>query len=140
VQDTTAGTLGWTLFELAKRPDCVQRLRDEILDTVGPHAAPTYADLKGMKYLQHVMDETLRLYPAVPFNIRVSLKDTFLPVGGGESKLEVWYVYRAGYQMLTTTAGGGSSGNSMCVLNDGDAAAGRHFWAGRERVQAEAVG
>ncbi|KAF8250772.1 cytochrome P450 [Wilcoxina mikolae CBS 423.85] len=87
-RDTTAGTLSWALFELAKRPDCVQRLRNEILDTVGPDAAPTYADLKGMKYLQHVMDETLRLYPAVPFNIRVALKDTFLPVGGGESKLE----------------------------------------------------
>lgn len=65
------------------------RLRQEVLDTVGPTAAPTYADLKGMKYLQHVMDETMRLYPAVPFNVRVSLKDTFLPTGGGESGLEV---------------------------------------------------
>ncbi|KAF8538051.1 cytochrome P450 [Trichophaea hybrida] len=87
-RDTTAGTLSWALFELAKRPECVQRLRNEILNSVGPNALPTYADLKGMKYLQHVMDETLRLYPAVPFNIRVSLKDTYLPLGGGESGLE----------------------------------------------------
>ncbi|CCX31620.1 Similar to Cytochrome P450 52A1; acc. no. P10615 [Pyronema omphalodes CBS 100304] len=87
-RDTTAGTLSWCFYELAKRPECVEILRQEILDTVGPDAAPTYAHLKGMKYLQHVMDETLRLYPAVPFNIRVALKDTVLPTGGGATKLE----------------------------------------------------
>jgi cytochrome P450 len=29
------------------------------------------------------MNETLRLYPIVPFNVRLALKDTTLPVGGG---------------------------------------------------------
>lgn len=63
-RDTTAGTLSWAVYELAKRPECVQRLRQEILDTVGPTGTPTYADLKSMKYLNHIINEALRLYPA----------------------------------------------------------------------------
>lgn len=82
-RDTTASTLSWTIYELARHPQCVARLRQEILSVVGTHRTPTYADLKGMKYLQNVMNETLRLYPSVPFNVRLALKDTTLPVGGG---------------------------------------------------------
>jgi|SRR5450432_3911794 len=33
--------------------------------------------------LQNVMNEILRLYPVVPFNVRMSLHDTTLPRGGG---------------------------------------------------------
>lgn len=36
-----------------------------------------------MRYLQHTLNETLRLYPVVPFNVRVALHDSTLPVGGG---------------------------------------------------------
>lgn len=82
-RDTTAATLSWTIYELGRHPEVVARLRAEILATVGPHRTPTYADLKGMKYLQNVMNETLRLYPVVPFNVRAALKDTLLPRGGG---------------------------------------------------------
>lgn len=109
-KDTTAGTLSWAVFELAKRPECVARLRQEILDTVGPTAAPTDADLKGMRYLRRVMDETLRLYPAVPFNVRTALKDTVLPTGGGKSGLEVGQELAVGRQgECALTALGGFS-------------------------------
>ncbi|OBT66685.1 hypothetical protein VE03_03950 [Pseudogymnoascus sp. 23342-1-I1] len=82
-RDTTASTLSWTFYELARHPAAFNKLRREILDTVGATEAPTYEDLKGMKYLQHTMNEVLRLYPVVPFNVRMSLKDTTLPFGGG---------------------------------------------------------
>jgi cytochrome P450 len=82
-RDTTAATLSFTFHELSKHPEVVARLRREILERLGPDQPPTYVDLKNMRYLQHVMNETLRLYPAVPFNMRFSLTDTTLPRGGG---------------------------------------------------------
>lgn len=63
-RDTTAATLSWTLHELSKKPEVVQKLREEILRSVGPDNNPTYSDLKNMKYLSAILNETLRLYPA----------------------------------------------------------------------------
>lgn len=63
-RDTTAATLSWTVYELSKRPDIVERLRKDIMDVLGPDTRPTYTDLKDMKYLQHIINEILRLYPS----------------------------------------------------------------------------
>jgi cytochrome P450 len=82
-RDTTASTLSWTFYELAKHPEVVAKLRAEIAATVGQITPPTYAHLKTMKYLQNTMNETLRMYPVVPFNVRFALRDTTLPRGGG---------------------------------------------------------
>ncbi len=72
-RDTTAGALSFTFQELSNHPEIVQKLRREILERVGPMEAPTYEDLKNMPYLQHCMNETLRLYPSVPFNVSCDL-------------------------------------------------------------------
>lgn len=82
-RDTTACTLSWAVYELSRQPELVRKLRDEILQHVGPDREPTYADMKSMRYLQNVVNETLRLYPAVPYNVRLALRDTTLPRGGG---------------------------------------------------------
>ncbi|RFU27073.1 hypothetical protein B7463_g9265, partial [Scytalidium lignicola] len=81
-RDTTAAILVWILYELAQHPEIYAKLRTDVLSTVGATATPTYTDLKDMKYLQATINETLRAYP-LPYNMRVALKDTTLPRGGG---------------------------------------------------------
>ena len=82
-RDTTACTLTWVIYHLSMDPTITAKLRQEIISTVGLERQPTYDDLKNMRYLQHILNETLRLYPTVPYNIRIALKDTTLPMGGG---------------------------------------------------------
>ncbi|EFY86805.1 hypothetical protein J3458_017287 [Metarhizium acridum] len=87
-RDTTAGTLSWAIYELARHPECLAKLCREILEVVGPTKPPTYEHLKNMPYMKAVINETLRLYPAVPFNVRLALKDCTLPRGGGPDGTE----------------------------------------------------
>ena len=67
-RDTTAGALSFLLLEISRNPSIAGKLRREVLERVGSHKAPTYEDLKNMSYLQHTLNELLRLYPSVPFN------------------------------------------------------------------------
>ena len=61
----TATTLTFAVYLLAMHPEVLKRLRAEVLEKVGPKQKPTYADIKEMRYLRAVINETLQLYPAV---------------------------------------------------------------------------
>ncbi|GBE84577.1 cytochrome P450 monooxygenase pc-3 [Sparassis latifolia] len=78
-RDTTAASLTFVVYFLGMYPRVLERLRSEILEKVGPISRPTYQDIREMKYLRAVINETLRLYPVVPFNVRSSLKESTLP-------------------------------------------------------------
>lgn len=72
-RDTTAATLTFLIYFLAEHPDVMARLREEVLAQIGPSARPTYDDVRDMKYLRAVINETLRLFPAVPFDVRYAV-------------------------------------------------------------------
>ncbi|KAG1750532.1 cytochrome P450 [Suillus paluster] len=64
-RDTTASTLTSAIYLLAMHPEFLMRLREEIVSKFGLTRRPTYDDIKEMKYLRAVLNETMRLFPAV---------------------------------------------------------------------------
>jgi cytochrome P450 len=60
--ETTANTLVWAIFLLARNPAAYDRLQAEIADTLQGQP-PVYEDLKRLPYTQQVIKEALRLYP-----------------------------------------------------------------------------
>ncbi|KAK7445176.1 Protein kinase alk2 [Stygiomarasmius scandens] len=78
-RDTTASILTFTVYMLSQHPDILRRLREEILIKIGSSRRPTYDDFRDMKYLRAVLNETLRLYPPVPFNMRQCKDGAVLP-------------------------------------------------------------
>ncbi|KYK56361.1 cytochrome P450 alkane hydroxylase [Drechmeria coniospora] len=83
-RDTTASTLSWTVYELSGHPAIWQKLRSQVLELIGPDRSPSYEDLKGLTYITHSLNETLRLYPAVPYNVRACVEDSTLPGQAGQ--------------------------------------------------------
>ncbi|KAL8387205.1 hypothetical protein RB595_010079 [Gaeumannomyces hyphopodioides] len=80
-RDTTAAGLSGVFHYLARAPDAVRKLRAE-MEGLGVEN-PTWEELRGMKYLQNIIREALRLFPPVGTNSRAAVRDTVLPLGGG---------------------------------------------------------
>ncbi|KAF8307691.1 cytochrome P450 [Clavulina sp. PMI_390] len=73
-RDTTTCLITFTTYALSQHPEILAAAREEILRVIGPSAAPTYEKIRDLKYLRAVLNETLRLFPPVPMNIRESVK------------------------------------------------------------------
>ncbi|KAI4962191.1 hypothetical protein J4E86_001223 [Alternaria arbusti] len=56
-------------FLLARHPNVMKKLREEILSTCGTDSELSRDSLRRLPYLQNVLKEVLRLYPSVPVNI-----------------------------------------------------------------------
>ncbi|KNG83301.1 putative cytochrome P450 oxidoreductase/alkane hydroxylase [Aspergillus nomiae NRRL 13137] len=80
--DSMSTTLSGLFFCLARDERVVHKLRASILDTVGL-TPPTWGQLGSLHYIRWVLQEVMRLFPAVVFNARVANKDSTLPTGGG---------------------------------------------------------
>jgi cytochrome P450 len=73
--DTSTSTLTFLLYELARNPGVLARLRAEQAEVLGG-SAPTSAQLHGeLPYLEMVLDETLRLYPPAWIGPRRAVRD-----------------------------------------------------------------
>ncbi|THH19339.1 hypothetical protein EW146_g1797 [Bondarzewia mesenterica] len=75
--ETTAGSLNFTLLDLARNPEAQDRLRQEI-QTFGQEL--DYDSVQKLEYLDAVVREGLRLHPAAPRTERVALQDDVIPL------------------------------------------------------------
>ncbi|KAL7281118.1 hypothetical protein ACG7TL_004426 [Trametes sanguinea] len=83
--ETTASTVSFLLYELAKHPEYQDRMRREIMEARGRVAARgdagfTAEDLDGMTLCLNAIKETLRLHPVVTHLPRVATKDDVIPL------------------------------------------------------------
>ncbi|MCZ8512283.1 cytochrome P450 [Paenibacillus filicis] len=62
--ETTANTLSWTWYLLSQHPEVESKLIDEIDQVLGDREV-TYEDLDKLKYVEMVIWESMRVYPAV---------------------------------------------------------------------------
>ncbi|KAF8894969.1 cytochrome P450 [Mucidula mucida] len=76
-RDTTSATLSFAVYLFSMHPEVMTRLRAEVIRVVGPHRQPGIDDVKELKYMRAVINETLRLFP--PSNIRETVEGVVLP-------------------------------------------------------------
>ncbi|XP_069108537.1 cytochrome P450 3A29-like [Argopecten irradians] len=62
--ETTASLLSFSAYELMCNPEVQDRVYDEIVEQLGEEE-PTYDNISRLKYMELVLNETLRLYPAL---------------------------------------------------------------------------
>jgi cytochrome P450 len=75
--ETTALALTWAWYALCQNPQVLQALQHEV-DTVLQGRTPSVADLPDLPYTLQVFEEALRLYPPVPFTVRMAEAKTEL--------------------------------------------------------------
>lgn len=72
--ETTANTLSWTWWLLAKNPVVEAKLHAELRNVLGGRA-PKMDDLPKLTYTNHVITESMRLYPPAWGTARTAIED-----------------------------------------------------------------
>jgi cytochrome P450 len=72
--DTSTALLSWTLYVLSSRPDIQAKTQAEI-DTALGEGPPDYTRVGQLRYLEQVINETLRLYPPIHLGSRIAACD-----------------------------------------------------------------
>ncbi|XP_022919765.2 cytochrome P450 6a2-like [Onthophagus taurus] len=80
--ETSAVTTTFCLYELARNPDIQEKLRKEIWECLNKNKGKfSYDGIVEMKYLDKIVNETLRLYPPGGILQRLCTEDYILPNG-----------------------------------------------------------
>src|SRR6202049_3307763 len=95
--ETTANLLAWTWWLLAKHPNVEGQLHQE-LDATLAGRSPTLGDLPRLRYAEHILTESLRLYPPAWGMARLAVEDHEIagypvPAGTGVA-IAQWVVHR----------------------------------------------
>ncbi|XP_055697201.1 cytochrome P450 6a9-like [Phlebotomus papatasi] len=78
--ETSSSTMTFALYELAQHQDIQNRAREEVISILKKYNGEyTYEACMEMKYLDRIINETLRKYPVIPNLIRVCHKDYQVP-------------------------------------------------------------
>ena len=82
-RDTTACLLSWMFYELCRNQDVQLQLHEEIMKKLPPGTPMDWKSLSAgeMPYLNGVIYEALRLWPPVPFDLKMAFEDDVLPGG-----------------------------------------------------------
>ncbi|MDP1664574.1 MAG: cytochrome P450 [Methylobacter sp.] len=72
---TTAGTAAWTLLELARRPEQLAQVLNDLDAHFGADGEVTFQSLREIPALENVIKEVLRLHPPLIFLIRKVMQD-----------------------------------------------------------------
>ncbi len=72
---TTAGTAAWTLLELARYPEQLELVLNELDQLFGADGEVTFQSLREIPVLENVIKEVLRLHPPLIFLIRKVMQD-----------------------------------------------------------------
>ncbi|EGX43852.1 hypothetical protein TWF173_001936 [Orbilia oligospora] len=86
--ETTAAAVSWSVWELSRRPEVAERLRNEIRAAIPVFDSDsvTMEQIESIRYLRNFTNEILRFHPPVPVTIREAERDTtlngaFIPKG-----------------------------------------------------------
>ncbi|MCL7027411.1 hypothetical protein MKW94_005506 [Papaver nudicaule] len=97
--DTTSVTLTWALSLLLNNRRVLEKAQDELDIHVGRERQVEESDVKNLVYLQAIVKETLRLYPATPLSApRMAMEDCtvagFQVTKGTQLMLNLWKLHR----------------------------------------------
>lgn len=72
--ETSAATMAWAFYLLSQHPEVEERLRAEVQQVLNGRM-PGFADLSQLTYMQQVIHEVLRMYPAAYLFAREAVTD-----------------------------------------------------------------